>query len=69
VVRDVVHSLPEPERSVITLRYGIDGEDAVPVSLREAARRLNLRPADVSRIERRALEDLAVRRELAALTP
>jgi hypothetical protein len=37
------------------------------VSIREAGRRLDLRPAEVTRIERRALEDLALRREMVAL--
>jgi RNA polymerase primary sigma factor len=65
-VREVLHSLPERERTVIQLRFGLDGERE-PLSVREAARRLELRPAEVQRLERRALEDLALRRELAAL--
>ena len=65
-VREVVHQLPERERTVIQLRFGLNG-DRDPVSVREAARRLEMRPADVQRLERRALEELAVRRELAAL--
>jgi RNA polymerase primary sigma factor len=65
-VRAVVHSLPARERSVIELRFGIDG-DRDPVSVREAARRLEMRPADVQRLERRALAELALRRELVAL--
>ena len=65
-VRDVVGSLPERERTVIQLRFGLDGERD-PVSIREAAERLELRPAEVRRLEARALEELALRRELAAL--
>ncbi len=65
-VREVVDALPERERTVIQLRFGLDG-DRDPVSVREAARRLDIRPADVQRLERRALEELALRRELAAL--
>ena len=65
-VREVVGSLPERERTVIELRFGLDGERD-PVSIREAAERLELRPAEVRRLEARALEDLALRRELAAL--
>jgi RNA polymerase primary sigma factor len=65
-VRSVVHSLPERERTVIQLRFGLNG-DRDPVSVREAARRLEMRPADVQKLERRALEELALRRELAAL--
>ena len=38
-VRAVVQSLPEREREVIQMRFGLDG-DREPVSIREAARRL-----------------------------
>jgi RNA polymerase primary sigma factor len=65
-VRSVVQTLPESEREVIQLRYGLNG-DRDPVSIRETARRLDLRPADVQRIERTALADLALRREMVAL--
>jgi RNA polymerase primary sigma factor len=65
-VRQVVGSLPDPEREVIQLRFGLDG-DVQPVSIREAAERLDMRPGEVRRLERRGLEELAVRRELAAL--
>jgi RNA polymerase primary sigma factor len=65
-VRDVVHALPDREREVIRLRFGLNG-DREPVSVREAARRLELRPAEVQKLERRALEELALRREMAAL--
>jgi RNA polymerase primary sigma factor len=65
-VREVVHQLPDREREVIRLRFGLNG-DREPVSVREAARRLEIRPADVQKLERRALEELALRRELMAL--
>jgi RNA polymerase primary sigma factor len=65
-VREVVSSLPEREQTVIKLRFGLDGEQD-PVSIREAARRLQLRPAEIQSIERRALEELALRREMVAL--
>ena len=65
-VRDVVGSLPDRERSVIQLRFGLDG-DRDPVSIREAAERLEMRPNEVRKLEARALEDLSLRRELAAL--
>jgi RNA polymerase primary sigma factor len=65
-VRDVVRQLPERERKVIQLRFGLNG-DREPVSVREAARRLEIRPADVQKLERRALEELALRREMLAL--
>jgi RNA polymerase primary sigma factor len=66
VVREVVRALPEREREVIRLRFGLNG-DREPVSVREAARRLEIRPAEVQRLERRALEELGLRREMAAL--
>ncbi|HEX7299607.1 MAG TPA: sigma-70 family RNA polymerase sigma factor [Solirubrobacteraceae bacterium] len=65
-VRAVVEELPEDERNVIRLRYGLNG-DREPLSMSEAARRLDLPPSELRRLERRALEDLATRRELAAL--
>ena len=64
-VRAVVRELPEREREVIQMRFGLDG-DRDPVSIRETARRLEIRPSDVQRLERHALEELALRRELAA---
>jgi RNA polymerase primary sigma factor len=65
-VREVVSSLPEREREVIQMRFGLDG-DREPVSIREAAQRLDLRPNEVRRIEQRGLEELALRREMVAL--
>jgi RNA polymerase primary sigma factor len=65
-VRRVVHDLPDRERQVIQLRFGLNG-DRDPVSIRETARRLDMRPAEVHRLERSALEELALRREMAAL--
>jgi RNA polymerase primary sigma factor len=66
VVREVLGRLPDRERTVIKLRYGLDGDpDPVPIS--EIARRLELRPSEVQRLERGALAELAVRRELDAL--
>jgi RNA polymerase primary sigma factor len=66
VVRDVVSRLPDRERTVIKLRYGLDG-DPEPVPVTEVARRLELRPSEVKKLERGALAELAVRRELEAL--
>jgi RNA polymerase primary sigma factor len=66
VVREVIGHLPDRERTVIKLRYGLDG-DREPVPISEIARRLQLRPAEVQRLERGALAELAVRRELEAL--
>jgi RNA polymerase primary sigma factor len=65
-VRAVIEQLPEPERDVIRLRYGLDG-DREPLSTRAVAERLGLGQKAVQGLERRALADLATRRELAAL--
>ena len=65
-VRDVVSGLPGLERDVIRLRYGLDG-DRHPASVTETARRLGLPQAEVRGLERRALAQLAIRREVAAL--
>jgi RNA polymerase primary sigma factor len=67
-VRAVVSQLPDPQREVIQLRFGLNG-DRDPVSIREAARRLDMRPAELRRVEQSALEELALRRELEALRP
>ena len=66
LVRAVVRQLPDPEREVIQMRFGLNG-DREPASVRETARRLGVRPSDVQRIERHGLEELALRREVAAL--
>jgi RNA polymerase primary sigma factor len=65
-VRAVVSELPERQRTVIQMRFGLNG-DRDPVSIRETARRLDMRPAEIRRVEQHALEELALRRELAAL--
>jgi RNA polymerase primary sigma factor len=65
-VRTIVDEMPEPERQVIRLRYGIDG-DAEPQTYKAIGRRLDLSPVRVRAIEKRALEQLALRRELQAL--
>jgi RNA polymerase primary sigma factor len=65
-VREVVRSLPDRERTVIQMRFGLNG-DRDPVSIREAAKRLEMRPSELRRIEQSALEELSLRREMAAL--
>ncbi len=47
------------ERLVITLRYGLNGHD--PLTQREIAKKLNISRSYVSRIEKKALEDLKKR--------
>jgi RNA polymerase primary sigma factor len=65
VVRRAVAALPEEERRVVELRYGIDGDEPTPQ--REVARRLGMSGPKIRQIEERALERLAERRELASL--
>jgi RNA polymerase primary sigma factor len=55
--------LPEREREVIKMRYGLNG-DVAPTSLEEIGRRLNLTRERVRQIETAALQRLAVEREL-----
>jgi RNA polymerase primary sigma factor len=64
-VRRAVDELPSPERDVVRLRYGINGDDPQPI--RDASRRLDLSVSEVRELERRALTRLAERRELEAL--
>jgi len=66
-VRAALDRLPEREREVVKLRYGINGDDPTP--LREAGRRLGISSEEVRRLERRALAELAESRELEALRP
>ena len=65
-LRAALSTLPEIERRVIELRYGVDGEG--PQTVGEVARRLALPRARVRELELRALERLAVERELQALS-
>jgi RNA polymerase primary sigma factor len=65
-VKAAVAALPEPERALIRLRYGLNGDNR-PLSLQEIGRRLNLRRAEVRQVEMRALERLALSRELRAV--
>jgi RNA polymerase primary sigma factor len=66
MLRRTVDELPETERKVIKLRYGIDGA-ADPKPLRETGRRLGLSAERVRQLESKALERLARRREIEAL--
>ncbi len=70
VVRDealhrALAGLPETERRVVELRFGIDGDDPTP--LREAGRKLGMSADAVRRLERKALAKLADSGELDGL--
>jgi RNA polymerase primary sigma factor len=71
LTEDTLHralaELPERERRVLELRYGLGDED--PTSLEQIGRRLGLTRERVRQIEKRALESLAMHRELHALRP
>jgi RNA polymerase primary sigma factor len=64
-LRRAVAQLPENERQVLRMRYGIDG--AEPLPLREAGRRLGVSSESVRNLEKAALRHLAENREVAAL--
>jgi len=66
-LRRALDRLPEPEREVVKLRYGIDGEDPTPLG--ETGRLLGMSQDAVRRLERKALSELAQSRELEALRP
>ncbi len=55
-VRAAVEGLPEPERSVVELRFGLNGD---PASLEEISRRLSISRERVRLIETEALEALS----------
>jgi RNA polymerase primary sigma factor len=65
-LREAVARLPERERDVVKMRYGLNG-DVEPASLEEIGRRLGLTRERVRQLESAALERLAVQREIEAL--
>jgi RNA polymerase primary sigma factor len=66
LVHRAVSELPEPERQIVSLRYGLTG-DCRPQSVEQVVRRLGVSRAEVRQIEHCALERLASRREMEAL--
>jgi RNA polymerase primary sigma factor len=64
-VRHAVAALPEPQQSVVKLRYGLTGVE--PMSLYRVGRELRMAPRRVRALEEDALTNLALRRELDAL--
>jgi RNA polymerase primary sigma factor len=66
-LRRALDRLPDREREVVKLRYGVGGDDPTPLS--ETGRRLGISSDAVRTIERRALKELAESRELDSLRP
>jgi RNA polymerase primary sigma factor len=66
-LRRALERLPDREREVVKLRYGVGGDDPTPLS--ETGRRLGLSQDAVRKLERRALSELAQSRELEAMRP
>jgi RNA polymerase primary sigma factor len=64
-LRRALAELPDRERTVVEMRYGIAGGDPTP--LREIGRQLGITPERVRQIESRALGRLGRMRELEAL--
>jgi RNA polymerase primary sigma factor len=64
-LHSALEELPERERKVVEMRYGMAG--AEPTPLREIGRQLGITPERVRQIESRALGRLGRMRELAAL--
>ncbi len=67
-LRGAVDKLPEREKQVIKLRYGLNGDQA-PRSLEQIGREMGLTRERVRQIEMQALERLAREREVAAMAP
>jgi RNA polymerase primary sigma factor len=64
-LRHALGELPERQRQILELRYGLSGGD--PESLEAIGRRLGITRERVRQLEAEALSNLAVRREVAAL--
>ena len=63
-----IDTLPEREKLVITLRYGLD-HSRDPMSLEQIGREMGITRERVRQIETQALGRLAQQREIAALSP
>jgi RNA polymerase primary sigma factor len=63
-LRQALRKLPEQQREVLRLHYGLDGK---PVSLAEIGQRLGLSRERIRQVEAKALERLAGMRELDAV--
>jgi RNA polymerase primary sigma factor len=67
-LRKAIEALPDREKQVIKLRYGMNG-DPDPLSLDAIGRTLGITRERVRQIETQALSRLAGQREIAALSP
>ena len=65
ILHRALEKLPEPERRVVKLRYGINGDNPTP--LREAGQMLGMSAEGVRKLEKRALARLAQEREIEGL--
>jgi RNA polymerase primary sigma factor len=65
-LRDAVRTLPDDEREVVSLRFGING-DGLPHSITDIARRLGSTPKRVQSLEAKGLERLSLNREIQSL--
>ena len=67
LVRQTLELLPETDRKVLKMRYGLNGSSE-PQTLARIGRELGVSAERVRQIEERALSHLALRRELQALS-
>jgi RNA polymerase primary sigma factor len=67
LVRDTIAQLPETERKVLQMRYGLNGSPE-PQTLAGIGRELGVSAERVRQIEERALQHLSLRRELQSLS-
>src|SRR3954449_13530054 len=65
LLRKTIEELPEPEREVVKLRFGVNGGEPTP--LRETGRRMGLSPERVRQLGGKALKRLAATREMEGL--
>jgi RNA polymerase primary sigma factor len=67
-LRRAIDELPQAERDLIAMRYGVGSADEEPCPLTEVARRFGLSRNRARAVEGRALARLAQRREVEALS-
>jgi len=66
-VNSIVEDLPEPERNVIRLRFGLTGDE--PRTLRQTGMELGITTEQARQLEERGLQRLAGSSQLEALRP